>query len=68
MVSHFGVAHETNGDTVDGYTRATGTSRSAQNGPGIPGLVTHKNCMEYTPLLLTPQAANKTMGQGGFKK
>ena len=37
------VAHETNGGIIaDGYTRATGkiSMGSAQNGPGITGLVT----------------------------
>ena len=41
----------------------------AQNGPGITGLVTQSTALNHTPLLLvTPQAANKTMGQGGFQE
>ena len=54
------------------YTRATGKMSMviAQNGPGITGLVTPIKTAywNHTPLLLvTPQAANKTMGQGGFQ-
>ena len=68
------VAHETNGGLIaDGYTRATGKMSMviAQNGPGITGLVTPIKTAywNHTPLLLvTPQAANKTMGQGGFQE
>ena len=43
----------------------------AQNGPGITGLVTPIKTAywNHTPMLLvTPQAANKTMGQGGFQE
>jgi len=43
----------------------------AQNGPGITGLVTPIKTAywNHTPLLLvTPQAANKTIGQGGFQE
>ena len=43
----------------------------AQNGPGVTGLVTPIKTAywNHTPLLLvTPQAANKTMGQGGFQE
>lgn len=67
-------AHECNaGYMADGYTRATGkmSMMVAQNGPGITNFVT---CVKtaywnHTPLLLvTPQAANKTMGQGGFQE
>ena len=42
----------------------------AQNGPGITGFVTPIKTAywNHTPMLLvTPQAANKTMGQGGFR-
>jgi sulfoacetaldehyde acetyltransferase len=42
-----------------------------QNGPGITGLVTPIKTAywNHTPMLLvTPQAANKTMGQGGFQE
>ena len=57
-ITFWDVAHETNGGLIaDGYTRATGKMSMvvAQNGPGSKGLV-------------TPQAANKTMGQGGFQE
>ena len=43
----------------------------AQNGPGITGLVTPIKTAfwNHTPMLLvTPQAANKTIGQGGFQE
>ena len=43
----------------------------AQNGPGITNFVTPVKTAywNHTPLLLvTPQAANKTIGQGGFRK
>ena len=43
----------------------------AQNGPGVTGFVTAMKTAywNHTPLLLvTPQAANKTMGQGGFQE
>jgi sulfoacetaldehyde acetyltransferase len=43
----------------------------AQNGPGITNFVTPVKTAywNHTPLLLvTPQAANKTMGQGGFQE
>ena len=72
-ITFWDVAHETNGGLIaDGYTRATGKCQWSlvTNGPGITGLVTPiKTFIEsLTPLLLvTPQAANKTMGQGGFK-
>ncbi len=73
-ITFWGVAHETNGGLIaDGYTRATGKMSMviAQNGPGITGLVTPIKTAywNHTPLLLvTPQAANKTMGQGGFQE
>ena len=73
-ISFWDVAHETNGGLIaDGYTRATGKMSMviAQNGPGITGLVTPIKTAywNHTPLLLvTPQAANKTMGQGGFQE
>jgi sulfoacetaldehyde acetyltransferase len=67
-------AHETNaGMMADGYTRATGkmSMAIAQNGPGITNFVTPVKTAywNHTPLLLvTPQAANKTIGQGGFQE
>jgi sulfoacetaldehyde acetyltransferase len=68
------VAHETNGGLIcDGYTRSTGkiAMAIAQNGPGITGFVTAIKTAywNHTPMLLvTPQAANKTIGQGGFQE
>ena len=67
-------AHECNaGMMADGYTRATGkmSMMVAQNGPGITNFVTPVKTAywNHTPLLLvTPQAANKTIGQGGFQE
>ncbi|CAN5772464.1 sulfoacetaldehyde acetyltransferase [soil metagenome] len=67
-------AHEcTAGMIADGYTRATGkmSMAIAQNGPGITNFVTPVKTAywNHTPLLLvTPQAANKTIGQGGFQE
>ncbi|MBB4301262.1 sulfoacetaldehyde acetyltransferase [Rhodobium orientis] len=67
-------AHETNaGYMCDGYTRTTGKMAMAiaQNGPGVTGFVTSIKTAywNHTPMLLvTPQAANKTIGQGGFQE
>merc|ERR1719174_2170410 len=67
-------AHEYNaGMMADGYTRTTGrmSMMIAQNGPGITNFVTPVKTAywNHTPLLLvTPQAANKTIGQGGFQE
>ncbi|SMX26441.1 Sulfoacetaldehyde acetyltransferase [Pelagimonas phthalicica] len=67
-------AHEGSGGFMsDGYTRATGkvSMMIAQNGPGITNFVTAVKTAywNHTPLLLvTPQAANKTIGQGGFQE
>ena len=67
-------AHECNaGMMADGYTRSTGkmSMMVAQNGPGITNFVTPVKTAywNHTPLLLvTPQAANKTIGQGGFQE
>ena len=67
-------AHEGSaGMMSDGYTRATGkmSMMIAQNGPGITNFVTAVKTAYWnrTPLLLvTPQAANKTIGQGGFQE
>ena len=67
-------AHECNaGMMADGFTRSTGEMcmMVAQNGPGITNFVTPVKTAfwNHTPLLLvTPQAANKTIGQGGFQE
>eukprot|EP00929_Paragymnodinium_shiwhaense_P069400 TRINITY_DN34_c0_g3_i1.p1 TRINITY_DN34_c0_g3~~TRINITY_DN34_c0_g3_i1.p1 ORF type:complete len:657 (+),score=146.53 TRINITY_DN34_c0_g3_i1:85-1971(+) len=67
-------AHEYNaGFMADGYSRASGelSMMIAQNGPGIANFVTPVKTAywNHTPLLLvTPQAANKTIGQGGFQE
>ncbi|MEQ9491494.1 MAG: sulfoacetaldehyde acetyltransferase [Alphaproteobacteria bacterium] len=67
-------AHECNaGMSADGYSRATGKMAMAvaQNGPGITNFVTPIKTAywNHTPMLLvTPQAANKTIGQGGFQE
>ncbi len=67
-------AHETNaGMMADGFSRATGTMSIAigQNGPGVTGFITAIKTAywNHTPLLMvTPQAANKTIGQGGFQE
>jgi sulfoacetaldehyde acetyltransferase len=73
-VTFWDVAHETNGGLIcDGYTRSTGkiAMAIAQNGPGITNFVTAIKTAywNHTPMLLvTPQAANKTIGQGGFQE
>ena len=67
-------AHETSGGMIaDGYTRASGNMSMAiaQNGPSITNFVTPVKTAywNHTPMLLvTPQAANKTIGQGGFQE
>ncbi|MDO5605327.1 MAG: sulfoacetaldehyde acetyltransferase [Paracoccus sp. (in: a-proteobacteria)] len=73
-ITFWDCAHETNaGLMADGYTRSTGkmSMAIAQNGPGVTGFVTPIKTAywNHTPLLLvTPQAANKTIGQGGFQE
>ena len=73
-IQFWDVAHETNGGLIcDGYTRTTGKMGMAiaQNGPGVTGFVTAVKTAywNHTPMLLvTPQAANKTIGQGGFQE
>ena len=73
-ISFWDCAHEGSGGMMaDGYTRATGkmSMMIAQNGPGITNFVTPVKTAywNHTPLLLvTPQAANKTIGQGGFQE
>jgi len=73
-IKFWDVAHEGNGGIMcDGYTRATGAIGMliAQNGPGVTNFVTAVKTAywNHTPMLLvTPQAANKTIGQGGFQE
>lgn len=73
-ITFWDVAHECNGGYMaDGYSRATGKMAMciAQNGPGITNFVTAVKTAywNHTPLLLvTPQAANRTIGQGGFQE
>jgi len=73
-ITFWDCAHEGSGGMMaDGYTRATGkmSMMIAQNGPGITNFVTPVKAAywNHTPLLLvTPQAANKTIGQGGFQE
>lgn len=73
-VKFWDCAHEYNaGMMSDGYSRVTGrmSMMIAQNGPGITNFVTPVKTAywNHTPLLLvTPQAANKTIGQGGFQE
>jgi len=73
-ITFWDCAHEGNaGMMSDGYTRACGkmSMMIAQNGPGITNFVTPVKTAywNHTPLLLvTPQAANMSMGQGGFQE
>ena len=73
-ITFWDCAHECNaGMMADGYTRTTGKMAMmvAQNGPGITNFVTPVKTAywNHSPLLLvTPQAANKTIGQGGFQE
>lgn len=73
-ITFWDCAHETNAALIaDGYTRVTGNMSMAiaQNGPGVTGFVTAVKTAywNHTPMLLvTPQAANKTIGQGGFQE
>lgn len=73
-ITFWDAAHECNaGMMSDGYTRASGkmSMMIAQNGPGITNFVTPVKTAywNHTPLLLvTPQAANATIGQGGFQE
>jgi len=73
-ITFWDVAHECNGGYMaDGFTRSTGKMSMiiGQNGPGVTNFVT---CVKtaywnHTPMLLiTPQAANKSIGQGGFQE
>lgn len=73
-ITFWDVAHESNGGLIcDGYTRSTGkiAMAIAQNGPGVTGFVTAIKTAywNHSPMLLvTPQAANRTIGQGGFQE
>lgn len=73
-ITFWDCAHEGNaGMMSDGYTRVSGkmSMMVAQNGPGITNFVTPIKTAywNHTPLLLvTPQAANATIGQGGFQE
>ena len=73
-ITFWDCAHEVNaGMIADGYTRATGKMSLAisQNGPGITNMVTPiiTAYWNHTPMLVvTPQAANKTLGHGGFQE
>jgi len=73
-ITFWDCAHEGSGGMIaDGYTRASGkmSMMIAQNGPGITNFVTAVKTAywNHTPLLLvTPQAANKTIGMGGFQE
>ncbi len=73
-ITFWDCAHETNAGLIcDGYARVTGKMglAIAQNGPGVTGFVTAVKTAywNHTPMLLvTPQAANRTMGQGGFQE
>ena len=73
-INFWDCAHEGSGGMMaDGYTRASGkmSMMIAQNGPGITNFVTPVKTAywNHTPLLLvTPQSANKTIGQGGFQE
>lgn len=73
-ITFWDCGHEGNaGIMADGFTRASGkmSMMIAQNGPGITNFVTPVKTAywNHTPLLLvTPQAANMTMGQGGFQE
>ena len=73
-ITFWDVADEKNGGYMaDGYTRVTGkmSMAIAQNGPGVTGFVTAVKTAywNHTPMLLvTPQAANRTIGQGGFQE
>ncbi len=73
-ITFWDCAHEyTAGMMADGFARASGKMAIAiaQNGPGIANLITPVKTAywNHTPMLvITPQAANKTMGQGGFQE
>ncbi len=73
-ITFWDCAHEGSaGMMADGFTRASGKMCMVigQNGPGVTNLVTAVKTAywNHTPLLVvTPQAANRTMGLGGFQE
>ncbi len=73
-ITFWDCAHEYSaGMMADGFSRASGkmSMAIAQNGPGIANFVTPIKTAywNHTPMLVvTPQAANKTIGQGGFQE
>jgi sulfoacetaldehyde acetyltransferase len=73
-ITFWDCAHENSGGMMaDGFTRASGKMSMlvGQNGPGIANFVTPVKVAywNHTPLLLiTAQAANMTIGQGGFQE
>jgi sulfoacetaldehyde acetyltransferase len=73
-ITFWDCGHEGNaGMMADGFTRASGKMSMllGQNGPGITNFITPVKTAywNHTPLLLiTAQAANMTMGQGGFQE
>ena len=73
-ITFWDCGHEGNaGMMADGFTRASGKMSMVvgQNGPGMTNFVTPVKTAywNHTPLLLvTPQAGNMTMGQGGFQE
>ena len=74
-ITFWDCAHEGNGGADLRRLHRARPARSrcciAQNGPGITNFVTSVKTAywNHTPMLLvTPQAANKTIGQGGFQE
>ena len=73
-ITFWDCGHENSaGMMADGFTRASGkmSMLAGQNGPGIANFVTPVKVAywNHTPLLvITAQAANMTMGQGGFQE
>ncbi len=73
-ITFWDCGHENSaGMMADGFTRASGKMSMlvGQNGPGIANFVTPVKVAywNHTPLLvITAQAANMTMGQGGFQE
>ena len=73
-ITFWDCGHEGNaGMMADGFTRISGkmSMMTGQNGPGITNFITPVKTAywNHTPLLLlTAQAANMTMGQGGFQE
>ena len=73
-ITFWDCGHENSGGMMaDGFTRASGKMSMlvGQNGPGIANFVTPVKVAywNHSPLLLiTAQAANMTIGQGGFQE